>query len=35
LAERQTALWNKWPLLIAALGLYVAELLLRRRWKLL
>jgi len=31
--ERHQA-WNRWPVLLAALGLFALELILRRRWKL-
>lgn len=34
-SERFEPEWNKWTLLLAALGLYAAELIFRRRWKLL
>ncbi len=34
-SENLTLLWNRWPLLLACLGLYSVELLLRRRWNLI
>ncbi len=35
ISETRTLLWNSWPWLMAILGTFSAELLLRRKWKLL
>ena len=35
ISEQTTLLWNQWPVLLLCLGLYGAELILRRFWKLI
>jgi hypothetical protein len=33
ISEQVNFLWNQWPILLACLGCYAMELILRRRWK--